>query len=169
MGVSTNAVLFYGYCWDEERVRLVPEEYGGDWTHFLATRRGHKCPWDELPKRLCERDAPDYVHDYIKRNEGIEAWKQENRAALDEWYAVRQAIEKEFGVELDSHCSGDYPIPYLAAKQYTARRGYPVPVDATDLAAAPDWDARLDRWLSEMGVEKPNPAPRWWLVSYWSG
>ena len=167
MGVSTNGILFYGYCWQDEDVKLFRDEEGRDWPGYLAIKRGHKDPWDALPKRLHDRSASEYVHDYDQRWRLIDTWKAEHRAELDAWHSLQNAIEQEFGVELGRHCSGEYPMPFLAAKKYTARRGHPVPVDVADLAVDPEWTGKLDRWLSEMGVEKPHPEPRWWLVSYW--
>jgi hypothetical protein len=167
MGVSTNAVLFYGYCWQDE-CRLFDDSQG--WDRLAALKRGHKDPWDDFPKDLGDSSHPNYVRDYHARNAAIEKWKAGHRAELDGWHELLRGIEAEFGVELDSHCSGECPMPclYVKGTETTARRGYPVEMNPdTDFAIGADWQAKLDRWLAEFGVEKPHPEPKWWLVSYW--
>lgn len=105
MGVSTNAILFYGYCWDDQI-----EEFD----------------WDEWEDKL----------------EGL-------------------------AVDVNTHCSGDYPIPYLAIgeSRKVARRGYPEEVKSLEVGLM--WDATLTKAAEKLGIKMPQPEPRWWLVSDW--
>lgn len=167
MGVSTDGIIFYGYCWEDE-VRLFDGEQ--DWDRLIARKRGHVDPWSEFPKELEDSEHLRYVRDYAKRNELVEKWKAEHRAELDAWYELLRGIEAEYGVELSYHCSDGCSMPYLHIKdeEITARRGYPVELNTdTAFRVSPEWGEKFDRWLTEMGITKPHPEPRWWLVSYW--
>lgn len=167
MGVSTDAILFYGYCWKEE------QEWGEEiteWVSAVFKKRGHPNPWDTYPN-YGERSSPNYIADYAQQRAATDAWTSANREKLDAYYAVKRSIEGEFGVRLASHQSGDYPIPYLCIDRLALRaaRGYPVQIQPGNMVVSPtpDDDAKLDKWFAEMGIEKPHESPKWWLVSYW--
>lgn len=152
MGVSTDAILFYGYCWDEEWAGLLPsDEEGGDeakWPKVILRRRGVANPWDSYPSE--ESRAAD------------------RRAELDAWYAAKAAVKEEYGCDIGRHCSGDCPMPFVSVgKVYEARRGYPEEVASLEVGA--DWGERLERFMADLGIARPDgqDAPRWWLVSYW--
>jgi hypothetical protein len=167
MGVSTDAIVFYGYCWDDE-CRLLPE--GSDeWTAVVLRGRGVRRPWDDFPKELNDPSHPQYVHDYDRRKTAADQWTTDHRAELDEWYAANRAAKAEFGCDTDTHCSGDYPIPYVfvVASRVSAARGHPRELDPATVAARPEWGGMLDRFLAALAVERPHPEPKWWLVSYW--
>jgi hypothetical protein len=157
MGVSTDAILFHGYCWDDETTLFED----GEWAEAVLKKRGVHNPWDDYPPEI------ERVPDYEQRRKAGEEWTAVNRSRLDDWYAAKKAVEEEFGVEVGGHCSGDCSMPYVAIKGAgeTAHRGYPKEVP--DLAVDPTWAAKLDRFLAEFGIEKPHPEPKWWLVSYW--
>jgi hypothetical protein len=142
MGVSTDAVLFYGYCWDEEGVDIFNGALADDtdWEDVVLNRRGVANPWAGA-----------------------------NRDLLDAWYVAQAAVREEFGVEVGTHCSGECPMPYLtpAGSARRSYRGHPQAIDPASLTADPEWAAKLDRFLAEFGIERPQPAPGWWLVSYW--
>ncbi len=158
MGVSTDAILFYGYCWDEEH-DLFPDLDDDDrWSNVILARRGVKSPWLDLPRF----DLPTG-----ERNKKVDQWVMEHRKEIDEFHRQEKAIKEEFGVEVGYHCSAEYPFPYVYVKAIEARRGYPEKVDPSELSALPGWDEKLDRFLAEFNIEKPNEKPRWWLVSYW--
>jgi hypothetical protein len=161
LSVSTDALLFYGYCWDDEGVEILP---GGedDWRTVILRRRGEKNPWDDYPAKAVEA-----IRDYQARQAAEEAWVAGRRSLIDAFYAKKRVLEEEYGCDVGTHCSGDYPMPYafVTSSKVMASRGYPVEVKS--LAVGPDWDARLNRFLEDLGVDKPQPGPRWWLASYW--
>jgi hypothetical protein len=157
MSVSTDAILFYGYCWNEEGNLLESEDEDGDseWPKVVLRKRGLKSPWDE----------------YTKRCVSATEWIKVNRVQLDAWSDACRALEEEFGCDIYRHCSGDCPIPYVAITKARQRVscGYPEPVLARTLTADSAWAAMLDRFLAELGIAKPEgqEQPQWWLCSYW--
>ena len=71
---------------------------------------------------------------------------------------------------MDSHCSGDYPIYYLAAHQITAYRGDAKEIDLTQLEALgveQGWDGKLRAAGDALGVTPKQAGPKGLLVSYW--
>jgi hypothetical protein len=158
MGVSTNAILFYGYVWTEEEDLLLLRD-DEEWTDRVLLRRGETNPWRAYPQEI------ERIENYQQRQLAGDNWCAEHRAELDAWYAKKAAVEKEFGVELDMHCSGDCPMPYLSAKTICARRGDPEKI--TDLAVKPEWAERLKKFMEELHIKKPKGGIGWWLVSYW--
>jgi hypothetical protein len=170
MGVSTNAILFYGYCWDDEIDLFDPDGESDDelndseWVDVVARKRGHKSPWDSYPEAEC--DAAPYGKE---RNAIGDKWMAENRAAIDAWAHLKKSIEQELGCEINHHCSQDCMIPYIeiADSGLFARRGYPARIDAWP-KAGDDWDGKLEKFCKELGIEPPpGQKPGWWLVSYW--
>lgn len=122
MGQSTDAILFYGYCWFDER---------GDFT-------------------------------------------------ADDWEASKQGKD-EFGVEIGSHCSCDYSIPfiYVSESRTTASRGHPESIDP-ERVAVPEitrqgWNVALRAFIAkhQISLEQPSEygdapqGPGWFLVSNW--
>lgn len=161
MGVSTNAILFYGYCWDEE-IRLLPE--GEDeWVDVIRVKRGIPDPWASFLEVGPQVSYEDKMS--IEKE-----WKAKNRAALDAYYEAKKAIAKEYGCDIGSHCSDSCSIPYIAIASagILAYRGYPKPISADDLKTDPAWDGLLRKFCEDVGITPPEgQEPRWWLVSYW--
>lgn len=162
MSVSTNAVLFYGYCWDEEDLELVD----GDWEETVLKKRGVVNPWDAMPKELDEYLPGETISGKRAREE---AWTNAHRSEIDEWYAAKQKVREEFDVDISHHCSGECSMPYVAVKEVgvTASRGYPETIDPSMFVVKSEWKEKLDRFMEELEIEKPQPEPKWWLVSYW--
>jgi hypothetical protein len=164
MGVSTDAFLFFGYCWSDE-TRLFDPDEDGELSEKILAERGEKNPWDAAP-------------DVVKRT-GItgeqrkqsEAWIAEHRLELDEWYGKKRAIEKTFEVDIGQHCSDGCTMPYvsLIASLTLARRGYPESLGQKLPDADPGWAAKIDAFMEKFKIEKPEgqTAPQWWLASWW--
>jgi hypothetical protein len=152
MGQSTNGVLFYGYCWEDQ------QEFDTDMdlvVKAILKSRGRTDPWDE-----------HYNGDY----QAYRRWADgEGREEVSAWYDAAKQVKQELGVDWDTHCSGDYPIPYLYAvgSEKTAHRGDREPV--TSLDVDPAWREKLAAFLSSQGIGAPDGdnQPGWWLVSYW--
>lgn len=159
MGVSTDAILFYGYCWSEENE--LDLGVSDEWTETVLVRRGMVDPWKSYP------DKEVWATPYPESRRVADKWCADNRAALDAWSDAKKAVEGEFGVEVDNHCSNECPMPYIAASRSItlASRGFPEKV--SDLIIGPTWDADLNRFMKEFRLKKPHKKPQWWLVSYW--
>lgn len=168
MGQSTNAVLFYGYCWDEETSR--PWNIGkecdedadeDDWETRYANLKGLKEPTDEFPNRRAA-DGYSTPKDYTP----------EEQAIIDKfsayWDAKRKLVESS-GCEVDSHCSGDCSMPYVCIKksEITAYRGDMTIVTQDTLKVEPDWDQQLAAFCDLMGIDVKDMKPAWYMVSYW--
>jgi hypothetical protein len=140
MGVSTDAILFWG-AHHEEDEEWPFEDY--DPEEFLLEKLGLCSPAEEY-----DPESP-----YIKK-------KYESF-----WANSRETLE-DFGVGFDTHCSGDYPIPYVyvSESRTLASRGYPASI--TSLEVKPEWEAKLRRFYDLVGKPYPENVG-WWLVSYW--
>jgi len=164
MGVSTNAILFYGYCWDDESELLPDEGDSSEWPERVALARGHTNPWLAFPDEEVKK-LP-----YPQQRTASDEWIKQHRAELDVWYEVKRDIEKEFGCEIGRHCSGDCPMPYItiAGSGKTVHRGYPETLTTSNLNISPEWDEMLERFMKELGISPPEGhSPGWWLASYW--
>jgi hypothetical protein len=156
MGQSTDGILFYGYCWDEEGVEL--------WADGQKNEDGDDEDAEERYARLVgvERPTDDYPEQKDKS-----ASAEAVRAAFSAYWDKKRDVCKTDEVEVDSHCSGDDPIPYVAvsASKVTASRGTPERIQSLDVGA--DWDAKLAAYCALMGITPPQDRPGWWLVSMW--
>jgi hypothetical protein len=157
MGVSTDAILFWGIVSDEEGhpwLKHQPEDDEDDddddsdddsdddefdWEEVYAEAMGVPCPDAEYGD-----DTKPIYQAYWKRK--------------------REIIEAS-GCTFGSHCSGDCPMDYVAVveSETTARRGYPEEI--TSLEVKPDWEPKLREFCEKLNI--PWGEPKWWLVSYW--
>lgn len=151
MGQSTDAYVFYGYCWDDEDT-----EFGTDMSETvkaILAERGHADPWDGCP------DGSNY-RTYAAAHESEFAAYRE----------LEKQVEEELGVDWDSHCSDGCPMPllFIPGTKTTAWRGSPRPVTSIDVD--PAWKPRLDAFLESQGIEAPSGEnqPGWWVAS-WRG
>lgn len=100
MGVSTDAIVFYGYCWDEEEDFIEEEEddrnektpgvtwdeHGSDSSPIpcLYIEESYVCAWPDSPKPLLsEAISPGWDH---------ESWDEKLNKELE-----RRGIEKPEG------------------------------------------------------------------------
>jgi hypothetical protein len=156
MSTSTNAVLFYGYAFDDEG--QVP------WATDDGADDDGVEDWDDRWARVNGLLAP--AEPYGDEPSGVET---PARLRYQAYWAAKRELAKAAGVEVDTHCYADCPM-YLVAipsTTRTARRGYPVAVDA--LVVPEGADEQLHTFMAKMGIEKPpgQERPGWWLVSYW--
>lgn len=162
MTVSTDAMLVYGYIWDDEH-DLFDDESDDKWEVRVAKQRGITNPWDAYPPEI-ERLPYDQ-----KRAAG-QQWRDANKAALDAWYAARKAISEEYGVRVAHHGSDEWSVPILKIEGagMTAARGYPKPVASSDLTVDPGWDDKLRRFVTDLGIDVSEAkGPGWFLASWW--
>lgn len=172
MGQSTNAVLFYGYCWDEEtsepwNIGKDDEEEKDstdddeDWETRYANLKGLKEPAEAYP----ERHATPFFS--TPRN-----WTPEEQVIVDKYSAYWDAktdLAESSGCEVDLHCHGDAPMPYVCIKksQITTYRGDMTVITQDTLKVEHDWDQQLVAFCDLMGIDVKDKKPAWYMVSYW--
>lgn len=153
MGVSTDAILFYGYVWEDEYELFDDPDGESDWAAIIAKKRGHKDPWVDHPGGRAQ------------------GWVDAHRAELDAWSAARKAIEEEYGVEISRHGSDQWAVPIIqiADVGFRAGRGYPKGITAGDLRTDPGWDAKLSKFINDLGIDiaEARPGPGWFIASWW--
>jgi hypothetical protein len=158
MGQSTDAMVFYGYCWPDEDTEFDTDL--DEVVKAILASRGHADPWDA-----------HYVGP--KPFDAYKAWAatQEGAAEVESYRALKAAVEQELGVDWGSHCSGECSMPYLFIRdtEITANRGYPKPLDPGSFTVDPSWKGKLDAFLESQGIEPPEGEnqPGWWTASWW--
>jgi hypothetical protein len=116
----------------------------------------------------------DWLEDVDDIGEALESRLLEKLAGFtDEWtdgdetyFDRKQAAEEKTGVEIEYHCSYDYPMYFLAARGSVTRanRGYPQKVP-TLLSRTRYWDESLLEAQKALGLEVKTPG--WYLFSMW--
>lgn len=171
MGQSTDAYLFYGYTWDEEGHKLFKDDEK-EWTEVLLLSVGHPDPWTSY-----HEDGIDNLP-YKEQGPAFEQWQQEtnaqgitNREALDNWHKAKRSVEEQSSCGIDSHCSGDYPMPfvYLKGRYFRAWRGDAQEINPNDVINVGEEDIqRLNDFCKALDIDMTNAkGPGWFLVSYW--
>jgi len=162
MGVSTDAILAYGYDLgggDEWKVREV-DEYGG----LLPGPAG----W--VPDPETEEDY-DLIELAERRLLDVSGFTETYEDGRDGYFGREREAKEALGVEFETYCSDEYPMFVLAAKVHTVRRGYVADVGefiaAADEATRQEWDAKLASAVAALGVTPVQEKPKWLLVSYW--
>lgn len=178
MGTSTDAILFYGYCWDEETSR--PWQIGGDtsddeddedndekddWEARYARAKNCLPPSTPFPERTVtptrENGWSSTPKDYSAAEQAI---IDQHRAYWDAKRKLVDAAECCVG----THCSGECPMPYVAVKASCtiSNRGYMNEI--TSLAVDPAWNEALAEFCTAMGIKTSGCKAAWWLVSDWN-
>jgi len=172
MGQSTNAILFYGYCWDDEGYSLL-DESEDEWDEIVARREGHTSPWDLYRDSGAEAEHESLP--YAERDAAYKAWKQTVRfdSLYKIWTSTRDDIKARFGgVNISSHCSCDYPMPYIYIERSktTASRGFPKQIDPSGFSGVPTatWNMKLKKFTDDLNIDLSEAeGPGWFLVSNW--
>lgn len=175
MTVSTDAILFYGYCWDDEA--SSPWELGGDvpeesenedasaWEERYARVKGLLPPSAPFPDREVARTRENNYDstpkDYSRAEQAIITQHEAY------WDAKRKIVAKSPCV-VGTHCSASCPMPYVAvrASETHSHRGHPSKI--AGLVKDPSWNQTLSEFCTTMGIKTGNRRPAWWLVSDWS-
>lgn len=196
MGTSTNALLFYGYAWEEENEKpwLNYDNWEGDWESYKkldeldfedylkkhCAFEGSDNPmseWDEIRRKEFGVGPDDHVpfEESTRENELWDAWYKEHKPRVQAFWKEEPEFVEELldGITVGTHCSGSCPMYYIAIDESsaTARRGYPLAFDNDELAETPErlagWDAKLRAFCEMAGIEPPEKF-QWFLASYWS-
>lgn len=145
MGISCDAILFFGFPFGEEDDPILGgDEDGESWESKLYALSGVKMPEESYD----EKDAK---------------LKERYHAA---WDAQRAVLKKEV-CEIDTHATGDYPMPFVCIKatKTTAYLGDPKKIE-TPKTDPKEWIEALRTFCDKLGIEWQEPA--WYLVSYYS-
>lgn len=137
MGVSTNAILFYGIDIGEE-VPDWDEDALDEWEVTYASRLGIKEP--EVPYN-------------------------DNEEVHKKYWDNKSKLAKASGCKVGQYCCSEYPMRYVALKETetTVYRGEAVEIKS--LTVPVDANDKLRRFCKVMGIEYQDP--KWFLTSYW--
>lgn len=157
MGQSTNAMLVYGY------------HLGSDDSGWLVEGVGEYGELPPLDWHDGESDDADFQGDAELRLLASVGFTESDWRA-DGYHDRERAARTSLGVELESHCSGGYPMYLLIAKGITVYRGSVEEIDFAALQAEiqqADADTKLRAALDALGLQPTQAEPRWLLCSYW--
>jgi len=108
-----------------------------------------------------------YGFDFMDQESGIDPFydREEFESYEDMPYEIIHRLEKETTakVEIDSHCSDEYPIFFVYTSMRMAWRGESAEID--DLTIHPSWDEEIRKFCEQWGI--PFQQPKWRLASYW--
>ncbi len=166
MGVTTDAILAYGYDLgggedDQWRFEQV-DEWGGP-----------KLDWFSVDyENESEEDAPDFVEVAQARLLAQLAGFTETDWEVEGYFGRKREAEKQLGVEFVGYCSDEFTLYMLAAHSITVNRGEVRMLDLAELQTMPqvgEWDRKLREACEALGITPTQATPGWILVSYWGG
>jgi len=174
MGISTNAILFYGYCWDDEDVHNLWEtadseealENGDeDWETRYARAKGCLQPREPYPERTV---TPTRENNYDSTPKDYSAAEQVIIDQHRAYWRDKGRITEAAPCLVATHCSTSCPMAYVAvsASRTISPRGSPCEI--TSLAVDPAWDGLLAEFCKTLGIPTEGLRAAWWLVSDWS-
>ena len=153
MSTSTDGILVYGY------------NLGGDDSGWEVTEADED---GEFEPEWADEDG-DLITGAEEKLLAAAGFTETDYRA-DGYYDRKRDAEARVGVEMESYCSGDYPMWLLAAHKVVVSRGDVKEIDFAALEAqrvAEDWDAKLQAALAVLGITPKQDAPKWLLASYW--
>lgn len=166
MGQSTDAILFYGYCWTEETAR--PWSIGRD-----DSGDGEDDGWEERYARALGTPAPTSAYPETRDRMGrqrtdLSPAEQSVVADYSAYWDRQRALVEASCCAVGTHCSGDCPMPYvfITTSEIRTWRGHMNEVKS--LAVGSDWNDKLAAFCKTMGIDVAAMQPAWWLVSNWS-
>lgn len=152
MGQSTNGILAYGYNLgggDGEWQVAEADEYGGLTVDWL------------------DPESEDGVETAIEeRMLASVGFTEQWQPGIDGYFDRKKAAEARLGVELESYCSGDYPM-YLLAATGSVQTAYRGDCDPASFDIDPSWDGKLAAALAALGMTPTQDQAKWLLCSYW--
>ena len=151
MGVSTDAILFWGLCDNDENHWVnLGREY--DDPDYVEATDDSEEDWEEVYAARMGLEAPPGPYG-------------EHKDKYPPFWTARDKLVEDSGCRIDYHCSDRCPMPFVAVSESVviASRGYPV--EMKSLKVKPEWEAKLRRFCEVMGIKWSEP--KWWLVSWW--
>lgn len=115
---------------------------------------------EELPEQLSGEEGGFDFYEWAEKRAGM-SWKPGDK----DYFKRRDAMLAALPVSIETHCSGDCPMYFLAwnGSTQTARRGYPtnvvLPTPSEEQINA------MRRFCDENGIKWLVPA--WHIFSYW--
>lgn len=171
MGTSTDAILFYGYVWEDETSRpwTIGKEYDEDsdesqdeeddsWEERYANAMGLKRPEAKFPDGVYNVKTGQYDH------------PTEDQPLLDEYSAYWKAkyeLAAASPVMVDTHCSCECPMPLVAIRESYTCSSRGDATEITSLKKKPEWNKQLKTFCKVMGIDVKGKKPGWFLVSNW--
>jgi hypothetical protein len=155
MGQSTDGILFFGVCFDDDEAPWQLAEEGidydyDDWLFSLYYQSYERAP------------RPD---------------KDSNPKAYDEWIQEYITMKDKIPVEINTHCSSDYPMFYLHIREDKAAHvrascGYPESIHPSHLTVGIEWIGHFLEFWQKLKIKYPDleieeQTASWWLVSDW--
>ena len=171
MGQSTDGILFFGYCWDEE---------GWPSQDRLSDTLHDDSDDDVDIDDVDDGDEPELgaEKEYLRRKslwQPIEYPRPASKDALTAWnqnHDKCRELEEQLPFEMVRHCCSEAPMYGLAIRGTvtTAWRGSPQEIDPSLFSQYSPSNAHYDEVLKEVcEVLKLRPSKLgWWLVSDWS-
>jgi len=142
MGVSTDAILFFGIDLGENNeFPWIDEEDGADVESFIAAKLGVSRP-------DCEYEG--------------------NEKLFSDYWNKRREVMRNLGCDVGWHCSGSYPMCFVCLEKFnfSACRGYPQIIDPAVMQTVSAEDIQKLKDFCEL-IEVEWQEPKWQLASYW--
>jgi hypothetical protein len=169
MGVSTDAILFYGYIWEDEADLFADGDDDYEWAKSFWLKQGNTDIWAQYPSGTGGT--------YDQQRAAADTWMAENRQAIQAQREAIKAVEEGFGVDIGYHGSDQWRVPYLYVVESHIRawRGGPKEVEDLVMPSPGDewvhsWKEKLDSFADTFEIdlsEAKEPGCRWWLCSWW--
>lgn len=142
MGTSTNAYLFFGFHFEEGEFESLIEDYSNK----------HKIE--------IESTKDDAILCHIIGGHEL----------VNSDYSKRSNALKEYGIEIDEHCSGSCQMSFISVlKLHRAYRGFPERIPS--LLSTPDEEIealnKIKKILDALNYNYNESEVGWYLVSYW--
>ena len=152
MGVSTDGIVCYGICLDEDQELPWEECYDDIEEWWIREILGYENPFE-----IYDEDG-----EYI---DGIKPPKEKFGQYYDAYFAFKK--DNPLPVKLVQHCSDEYPMYILALPRTVTRasRGYPEPISTSPMLSQDC--AMLVNFCDRHGIDIAEKRLGWWLASYW--
>jgi len=169
MGVSTDAILFYGYCWDAEDTpnpwKIEDDNEDDDWETCYARAKGCLPPTTPYPERTVQPTRENGYNSTPKDYSNAEKKIIKEHTAY--WEAKRKIVEASPCL-VDRHCSASCPMGYVAVRVSVTCSNRGFPHEITSLAVDPAWKDQLVEFCATLSIKTKGMKAAWWLVSDWS-
>lgn len=139
MGQSTDAILGFGWAGNEDEIEELGERDEDD---------------GDISDLEDEETENDGVHEVDEPEDEESDWD------------IQQELEKEFGVDLNTHCSTESQMPYMfdSGSMVKANRGDPQAIETVHFRSSMGAESkRLNAALAWLWEKHPDMAERWQL------